>query len=237
MPDGEAAISRHREASTMPQASLTTPTVPQDEIAGFDADLVAQLRAGDELAIAQLVDQWSPAMFRLARSFVGSTQSAEDVVQDAWLGMLLGLAGFEGRASLRTWTFSILVNRARTRGAREARTVPQSPLGLRGEPAAEDRRGALGWDTPASWSSIGAQSRWDNAPETAALSREAVRQLDRALSALPPRQRQVVTMRDVCGMDASEVCAALHISPANQRVLLHRARTVLREALASYYRG
>ena len=218
----------------MPQAS---PTVPADEITYSDADLVAQLRAGDDSVMVQLVDQWSPAMFRLARSFVGSPQSAEDVVQDAWLGMLSGLARFEGRSSLRTWTFSILVNRARTRGAREARTVPQSPLELRGEPPAEDWCAAPGWDRPASWSSIGARSHWDTVPETAALSTEALRQLDRALSALPLRQRQVVTMRDVCGMDAGEVCAALHISPVNQRVLLHRGRAMLREALACYYRG
>ena len=218
----------------MPQAS---PTVPQDDISSTDADLVAQLRAGDDSVIAQLVDEWSPAMFRLARSFVGSAQSAEDVVQDAWLGMLSGLARFEGRSSLRTWTFSILVNRARTRGTREARTVPRSPLGPRGEPAAEDWSVAAGWDGRANWSSISAQSQWDHVPETAVLSKEALRQLDRALSALPLRQRQVVTMRDVCGMDASDVCAALRISTANQRVLLHRARAVLREALVGYYRG
>jgi RNA polymerase sigma-70 factor, ECF subfamily len=217
----------------MPQAS---PTAARDEIIRPDADLVAQLRAGDESAMAQLVDEWSPAMLRVARSFVGSAQSAEDVVQDAWLGMLSGLARFEGRSSLRTWTFSILVNRARTRGTREARTVPQSPMDLRGEPAAEDWCAAPGWDKPANWSSIGAQSRWDSCPETVALSREALLQLDRVLSALPPRQRTVVTMRDVCGMGAGEVCAALDISPVNQRVLLHRARAVLREALAGYYR-
>jgi RNA polymerase sigma-70 factor, ECF subfamily len=217
----------------MPQAS---PTAARDEIIRPDADLVAQLRAGDESAMAQLVDEWSPAMLRVARSFVGSAQSAEDVVQDAWLGMLSGLARFEGRSSLRTWTFSILVNRARTRGTREARTVPQSPMDLRGEPAAEDWCAAPGWDKSANWSSIGAQSRWDTCPETVVLSREVLRQLDRALSALPPRQRTVVTMRDVCGMGAGEVCAALDISPVNQRVLLHRARAVLREALAGYYR-
>jgi RNA polymerase sigma-70 factor (ECF subfamily) len=218
----------------MPQAS--TPTAAQDEITRPDADLVAQLRAGDESAMAQLVDEWSPAMLRVARSFVGSAQSAEDVVQDAWLGMLSGLARFEGRSSLRTWTFSILVNRARTRGTREARTLPQ-PLGPREERTADDRRPGPGRDRPAAWFSIDAQSRWDTSPEAVALSREALRQLDRALSALPPRQRTVVTMRDVCGMDAEEVCAALNISPANQRVLLHRARAVLREALAGYYRG
>ena len=218
----------------MPQAS---PTVPADEITYSDADLVAQLRAGDDSVMVQLVDQWSPAMFRLARSFVGSPQSAEDVVQDAWLGMLSGLARFEGRSSLRTWTFSILMNRARTRGAREARTLPQAPLGPQGAPAAEGWCAGRGGHGSQNWSSIGALSRWDTSPEAVALSNEALRQLDRALSALPARQRKVVTMRDVCGMDTEEVCAALNISPANQRVLLHRARAVLREALAGYYRG
>ena len=219
----------------MPQASY--PTAPQDEITYPDADLVAQLRAGDESAMSQLVDEWSPAMLRVARSFVASSQSAEDVVQDAWLGMLSGLARFEGRSSLRTWTFSILVNRARTRGAREARTLPEAPLGPRGTPTADDWLAGPRGEPSANWSSIGASSRWDTSPETVTLSNEALRQLDRALSTLPPRQRKVVIMRDVCGMDAEEVCAALNISPANQRVLLHRARAVLREALAGYYRG
>ena len=129
------------------------------------------------------------------------------------------------------------MNQARTRGSREARTLPQPPCGPRGAPAAEDRcAGPLG-DGSAAWTSIDAQSRWDTSPEGVALSKEALRELDQALSVLPPRQRQVVTMRDVCGMDAEEVCAALNISPVNQWVLLHRARAVLREALASYYRG
>jgi RNA polymerase sigma-70 factor (ECF subfamily) len=218
----------------MPQVS---PTVPLDDISSPDADLVTQLRAGDESAMARLVDEWSPAMLRIARSFVGSAQSAEDVVQDAWLGMLSGLARFEGRSSLRTWTFSILMNRARTRGAREARTLPRPPTSPRGTHTAEDWCPGAGARGSPNWSSIGAPSRWDTSPEAVALSKEALRQLDRALSALPPRQRQVVTMRDVCGMDTEEVCAALDISPANQRVLLHRARAVLREALAGYYRG
>jgi RNA polymerase sigma-70 factor, ECF subfamily len=206
-----------------------------DDVSYADADLLAQLRAGDEAAMAQLVDRWSPAMFRVARSFVDSAQSAEDAVQDAWLGMLSGLAAFEGRSSLRTWTFTILVNRARTRGAREARTLPRSPLGGRDEAAGGDWLAGPGGGT--AWSSIGAPSRWDTAPEDVALSREVLLELDRALSALPARQRQVVTMRDVCGMSCEEVCAALEISPANQRVLLHRARAVLRPALAGYYRG
>jgi RNA polymerase sigma-70 factor, ECF subfamily len=193
-----------------------------DDVTYTDADLVALLRAGDGEAISRLVEQWSPTMLRLARSFVDSAQSAEDVVQEAWLGMLSGLARFEGRSSLRTWTFTILVNRARTRGAREARTVPRSPL----EDTAEE--------PTRTWFSL---AQRDNTPESAVLSREILLQLDRAISVLPPRQRQVVTMREISGMSAEEVCAALGISAANQRVLLHRARAALRVALTGYYRG
>ena len=208
-----------------------------DDVNYADADLVAQLRAGDEAAMAQVVDQWSPAMFRVARSFVNSSQSAEDVVQDAWLGMLSGLAAFEGRSSLRTWTFTILVNRAKTRGAREARTLPWSPLAGHDEAAADDWLANRGGEPASTWSSIDAPSRWDTAPENVVLSKEMLLELDRALSELPARQRQVVTMRDVCGMSSEEVCAALEISPTNQRILLHRARAVLRAALAGYYGG
>ena len=208
-----------------------------DDITCTDADLVALIRAGNDEAISQLVERWSPTMFRLARSFVDSPQSAEDVVQEAWLGMLSGLARFEGRSSLRTWTFTILVNRARTRGAREARTVPQPPLATRDEPGAYDWFPGPGGEATRTWSSINVTSRWDTAPESVVLSRETLIQLDRAVSALPSRQRQVVTMRDVVGMSAEEVCAALGISAANQRVLLHRARAALRTALTGYYRG
>jgi len=208
-----------------------------DDVTYTDADLVTQLRAGDETAMAQLVDLWSPTMFRVARSFVDSRQSAEDVVQDAWLGMLSGLASFEGRSSLRTWTFTILVNRARTRGAREARTLPRSPLATEEGAAAGDWLAGPGGEPAPAWSSIDARSRWDTGPESVLLSKEVLLELDRALSALPTRQRQVVTMRDVCGMSTEEVCETLDISLANQRVLLHRARAGLRTALAGYYRG
>ena len=219
-------------------SQVTSSAGPQaDDVTYTDADLVAQLRAGDEAAMALLVDLWSPTMFRVARSFVDSPQSAEDVVQDAWLGMLSGLANFEGRSSLRTWTFTILVNRARTRGAREARTLPWSPLATEEGAAVDDWLAGPGGEPASAWSSINAPSRWDTAPESVVLSKEVLLKLDRALSALPSRQRQVVTMRDVCGMSTEEVCEALDISPANQRVLLHRARAGLRAALAGYYRG
>src|SRR5215472_5791579 len=169
---------------------------PADDITHTDADLVALLRVGDEEAMSQLVQLWSPAMFRMARSFVDSAQSAEDVVQDAWLGMLSGLASFEGRSSLRTWTFTILVNRARTRGAREARTLPRSPLATEEGAAAGDWLAGPGGEPGPAWASIDAPSQWDTAPESVLLSKEVLLELDRALSALPERQRQVVTMRD-----------------------------------------
>jgi RNA polymerase sigma-70 factor (ECF subfamily) len=220
----------------MSQVSTITRAHDEDLIPA-DAELVSQLRAGDETAIAELVGQWSPAMYRVARSFVGSAASAEDVVQEAWLGMLAGLARFEGRSSLRTWTFSILVNRARTRGAREARTVAWSALHPdEGQAAGLHRFAGTGGETGQSWSSIDTTSQWDTRPEQVALSNEALRQLDLALSGLPARQRRVVTMRDICGMTSDEVCAALNISPANQRVLLHRARAALRAVLSEYYR-
>lgn len=216
-------------------APITSPAVPHaDELGRSDAALVMQLRAGNEAAMSQLVDEWSPAMLRVARSFVHSAQSAEDVVQDAWLGMLAGLARFEGRSSLRTWTFSILVNRARTRGAGEARTVPHASLGGQEGQAADDW---LAGPRAGRWASIDGPSSWQGAPEKVALSKEVLSLLDEALSGLPDRQRRVLTMRDVCGMPAGEVCATLGISPQNQRVLLHRARAVLRAALQGYYRG
>ena len=205
--------------------------------AGADADLVARLRAGDEATVSRLVNRWSPAMLRVARSFVDSPQSAEDVVQDAWLGMLSGLATFEGRSSLRTWVFTILVNRAKSRRAREARTVPRPLPGAQDERATDEWSTGPGGEAPRIWSSIGVTSCSDRTPESVALSREVLLELDRALPALRPRQRQVVMMRDVFGMSAEEVCAVLGVSPAHQRVLLHRARVILRAALAGYRRG
>jgi RNA polymerase sigma-70 factor, ECF subfamily len=227
---GEAGIIQDREATAMSQAAHSRE-------AYADADLVAQLRAGDEAAVSRLVEQWSPTMLRVAQSFVDSPQSAEDVVQDAWLGMLSGLARFEGRSSLRTRVFTILVKRARSRGAREARAVPRPPPGTQDERAADDWFACPGAEAPRTWSSIGGTSRCDTAPERVVLSNEVLLELDRALSALAPRQRRVVTMRDVFGMPAEQVCAALGMSPAYQRVLLHRARAVLRAALAGYHGG
>jgi len=191
------------------------------------------------MAFRDLVEAWSPAMLRVARTFVGSLASAEDVVQDTWLGVVRGLDRFEGRSTLRSWTFTILVNRARTRGVREARTLPwsASPDDIERGPTVDPARfqeadGAY----PRHWTSAGAPSRWTDYPEDHALTREAVGRIEAALDQLPQRQRLVVTLRDVHGLASEEVCAVMEISPENQRVLLHRGRAALRRILEAYYR-
>jgi RNA polymerase sigma-70 factor, ECF subfamily len=212
-------------------------------VADPDAEALERLRRGDERAFADLVDRWSPAMLRVARAYVSGAHSAEDAVQDAWLGVIRGLAAFEGRSTLRTWVFTILVNRARTRASREARTVPMS--GLAGEDAGltvdPDRFRGPGDRYPGGWTPAGVpvqwEVRWEGQPEGRALAGEALRLLASALAALPPRQRVVVTLRDVQGLTSEEACEALGITAQNQRVLLHRGRAALRQALEDYYRA
>ena len=212
-------------------------------VSSQDADdediLLNRLRARDEAAFAELVDKWSPVMLRVARGYVANRQSAEDVVQDTWLGVVNGLARFEGRSSLRSWTFPILINRAKTRGVREARMVASAGLtdAEPGPPAVDPARfqgpdGAY----PGHWTSAGSPRRWDE-PEGRTLARETLNAVDHALDGLPERQRLVVTMRDVHGMSADEVCAALELSQQNQRVLLHRGRSALRTVLENYHRS
>lgn len=214
------------------------------DMSAADAELIARLRAGDEDAFRDVVDRWSPAMLRLARTFVGSAQAAEDVVQDAWLGVLRGLQAFEGRSSLRSWVFTIVANRARTRGVRDARTVAWSPLEPDGHgpdvpgPTVDPARfqGPEG-RYPGHWTSIGVPQRWDEFPERSALAHEAVALVAAALEQLPARQRTVVTLRDVEGLTSEEACAVLGVTPQNQRVLLHRGRAALRVCLEEYYRA
>ena len=204
-----------------------------------DADVLARLRDGDDTAFAELVDRWSPSMLRIARSYLSTRQAAEDAVQDAWLGVVRGLAAFEGRSSLRTWVFTILVNQARSRGAREARTVPMSDLGPEdaGPTVDPSRFRGRGDPYPDHWTPAGIPVQWEGQPEGRALAGEALRMLGTALAALPARQRVVVTLRDVQGLTSDEVCDVLRISAGNQRVLLHRGRAVLRAQLEGYYRG
>jgi RNA polymerase sigma-70 factor (ECF subfamily) len=206
-----------------------------------DLRLVAALRAGDESAFGTLLDQYHQSLLRLALLYVPNRAVAEDVVQETWIGVLQGIRRFEGRASLKTWIFRILINRARTHGAREGRTIPFSALGNPaaepGEPAvdadrfrpADDPRWPRHWATP--------PQSWAATPEERLLAQETRRQIAAAIAMLPPNQREVITLRDVEGWSAAEVCNVLGVSETNQRVLLHRARAKVRRALDAYLNG
>ena len=212
--------------SQVERAPANTAGLPPDDV------VVSRLRAGDERMFAVLVDAWSPGMLRAARAFVADGHTAEDVVQEAWLGVLRGIGSFQARSSLRTWTYRILINIAKTRGTRDARTVPMSSV----VPADDDRGPTVDparfrgpedrW--PGGWRSFPAE--WPS-PEQEAVAAEMRRHLVAALAALPARQRIAVSLRDVQGYSSAEVCAMLEISPGNLRVLLHRARASLRGTL------
>jgi RNA polymerase sigma-70 factor (ECF subfamily) len=198
-----------------------------------ESDLLAALRAGDEAAFSRLVSEWSRPMITLARGFVSTGASAEEVVQETWLAVIKGLDRFEGRSSLRTWVYRILINLAKSRGVREHRTLPWSSVA--GEDAGPSLDPALfqdgGWRAaPAAWPV-------EAAVEGSVLAGEIRGELRSAVDALPDRQRIVLTLRDVLGHTSEEVCQMLEISQANQRVLLHRARTAVRAGLATYLEG
>jgi len=201
-----------------------------------DARLILALRAGDEAVFALLVDDLGPSMLRMALLYVSTRAVAEEVVQEAWLGVLRGLDRFEGRSSLKTWIFQILTNTAKTRGEREGRTIPFSALARdeadADDPAVvadrfhQDGRWAGHWSAP--------PAEWGQLPEERLLGSEARDVIDRAVAELPPAQAMVIRLRDIEGFEADEVCNVLEISETNQRVLLHRARSKVRRALEDY---
>jgi RNA polymerase sigma-70 factor, ECF subfamily len=203
-----------------------------------DAALVDRLRAGDADAFADIVRAWSPMMLRVARTYVSTDASAQEVVQDAWLAIIRGLDRFEGRSSLRTWALAILGNLGRSRGVREARTVPLSSLGPTDDdrPLVDpDRFRGPGDQWPRHWTPLGQPRPWPGSPEEAVLAGEGRSELEHGLAQLPERQRTVVTLRDIHGLTSEEVCSILGVSASNQRVLLHRARSRLRSHLELYY--
>jgi RNA polymerase sigma-70 factor, ECF subfamily len=204
-----------------------------------DAGLVAALADGDENAFRTLVETYSPALLRVAMTYVPSRAVAEEIVQETWLGVMRGAARFEGRSSVKTWLFRILVNIAITRGQRERRSTPFSalaPAGAEGDhgPAVDPDRflpaDHARW--PGHWA-IG-PTAWPT-PEEGVLSREARDLLLAEIDRLPPNQRNVIVLRDVEGWPSAEVCDALGLSEGNQRVLLHRARSRVRNALEEYF--
>jgi RNA polymerase sigma-70 factor (ECF subfamily) len=200
-----------------------------------DMSLHEALRAGDESAFVSLVERYHGALVRLAMVYVGSKAVAEEVAQETWLGVLQGLNRFEGRSSLKTWIFRILMNTARTRGARERRTISFSELWDASEnpfePAVDPERFLPADDPnwPGHWAAP--PTSWAQTPEQIVLSGEARAYIDNAIAALSPAQQEVITLRDVEGWTSEEVCNVLGITETNQRVLLHRARSKVRQAL------
>jgi RNA polymerase sigma-70 factor (ECF subfamily) len=203
-----------------------------------EARLVAALRRGDEKAFGDLVREYHSSLVRVALTFVRERAVAEEVVQEAWLGVIRGIDRFEGRSSLKTWIFRILTNTAKTRAEREGRTVPFSALAAPDEegadPAVDPDRFLADSDPrwPGHWTS--APTSWDRVPEGRLLAKETLSLVYDVVEALPPAQRQVITLRDIEGWSSEEVCELLHVSEGNQRVLLHRARAKVRAALEDH---
>lgn len=199
-----------------------------------EAELLTRLRKGDEATFVAVLDEWSRGMVRAARAYVASDEAAQDVVQETWLAIIRGLDQFEGRSSLRTWAYRILINIARTQGVKDRRTVAWSSLvpeevGPTVDPSRfrgpQDPYTGHWREKPATWPS----------PETEIVSREVRRTIEAALVDLPHPHRVVITLRDMNGYSAEEVCTILQISAANQRVLLHRARAAVRGRIEEYF--
>ncbi len=205
-----------------------------------DLKQLEALRSGDERAFASLVDRYYGSLLRLAMAYVPSRAVAEEVVQETWVGVLEGLSRFEGRSSLKTWIFRILTNRAKTRGQRERR---YEPMGLGGDsgdnldgPAVDPDRFLKSGYFVDHW--VSQPNAWeDETPERLLLSKETRAQIENAIEALPPTQRQVITLRDIEEVSSQEVCNILDITETNQRVLLHRARSKVRRTLEPYMEG
>ncbi|MGH7443811.1 MAG: RNA polymerase sigma factor [Longimicrobiales bacterium] len=221
----------------LPNACLPPPAAVQNRTTSSAEDelLLRALRLGDEDAFARVLDLYFSGMLRLALTHVGSRATAEEVIQETWMAAIRGIDRFEGRSSVKTWLFRILRNLARTRGKQDARMRPFTDMERMGENGGSvdvaDRvrqeRVAGGHAPEAMWVR-------PTDPESQLLSGELRRELERAIAALPPRQREVIVLRDVEGWSADDVCNAMDISQTNQRVMLHRARDRVRNEIRWY---
>src|SRR4051812_19068338 len=219
----------------MGPSSPRTGTPAEAHAADRDAPLLPALRAGDEEAFVTLVTRYHASLKRVARAYVSTDAVAEEVVQETWLALIAGLDRFEARASIKTWLFRILANQAKTRGVRERRAVPFASLARAdaGEPAVSpDRFQGEGDAWPGHWAMP--PRPWQD-PERRLASLEAREHLRGAIAALPAAQQAVLTLRDVEGLEAEEVCELLDLSAGNQRVILHRARARVRTELERYF--
>jgi RNA polymerase sigma-70 factor (ECF subfamily) len=218
-----------------PQDALTSDA--ETNASDDDASALAALRAGDEGVFAMLVERYTGALQRLALVYVRDAQVAEEVVQETWIGLLQSIERFEGRSSLKTWLFRILMNCARSRARKESRSIPFSALpdavGEANDPIVPAERFLPATDQYAGhWAA--APSLWHQSPELQAVSSEVRSRIKQAIRILPDAQREVITLRDVDGLSSLEVCNLLQISDTNQRVLLHRARGKVRRELEAY---
>ncbi len=196
---------------------------------------IEALRRGDEFAFRTLVNEYHSTLFRLAMIYSPSRAIAEETVQETWLAVLRGLDGFAGRASLRTWICRILVNIARRRSGIESRALPFSVLEADGDdPVVDMDRFVSGGARAGRWNWMAAPGDWSQVPEDRLLSGELRGVVTRAIAELPPGQREVITLRDVEGWTAAEVSDLLEVGHGNQRVLLHRARSHVRQVLENY---
>lgn len=210
-----------------------TPGAPPDE------EMLPRIRQGDEAAFCELVERYNASLIRVARSYVKDQSVAEEVAQEAWIGFLKGLDRFEGRAALRTWLFRILTNKAKDRVQKDRRYLPLSSLvktETMGDDPALDPELFQGPDEikPGHWSSW-APGRWARDPEQKLLTKEVMARAEAAIAELPEVQRAVLTLRDLQGFTSEEACGILDITETNQRVLLHRGRSKVRQALDRYF--
>jgi len=218
----------------MRRTPTSAPTSADTPSADRDAPLLAALRAGDEQAFTTLVTRYHASLKRVARAYVSTDAVAEEVVQDTWLAVIAGIDRFQERASIKTWLFHILANKAKTRGKRERRIVPFASIARADdEPTVPPERFQGESDAwPGHWAVP--PRPWED-PERRLQSLEARDRLRTAIGALPDPQQAVLTLRDIEGLDAQEVCELLDLSPGNQRVILHRARARVRIELERYF--
>ena len=208
------------------------------EARGPEAVLVEAIKRGEEQAFKELVERFHSPLLRMALTFVHCEAVAEEVVQDTWMAVLDGINRFEGRSSLKTWIFKILMNRAKSQGVRESRYVE-----FPGKSASSEQGGSNSWDETdtvlggEAWPGSSQELpslQTDVSPERQSMNKELVERIYMAIGTLPVLQRKVIVLRDVEGFESGEVCRMLGISDTNQRVLLHRARTKVRQALEQY---
>lgn len=198
-----------------------------------DPELEA-LKAGDAAAFEALLHRYHGPLLRVALGYVRDREAAEDAVQETWLRVLAGLDRFEGRSTLKTWIFGILLNVARSRRRRDLRILPFSSLFRRDEPGSEPIVDPDRFNAEGRWTSL--PENWESLPEARLMSREVLDRVGAAIDELPPKLREVILLRDVAGWSAEEAASLLGISAANQRVRLHRARGHVRRVLEEYLR-